>query len=123
MPDPVTEDAPLQAHTLPYAIHKKESDLVVQPRTCMRGCGVFVLRPHTFRGTDVENYLLGADSGERPTEKANARFGRGKRLPCMLPFAPEYVDNKIPVHPRVPYMARLIAAILVAANRKRGAFL
>ena len=27
MPDPVTEDAPLQAHTLPYAIHKKESDL------------------------------------------------------------------------------------------------
>src|SRR5712664_2823109 len=27
--EPVTEDAPLEAHTLSYAIHKKESDLVV----------------------------------------------------------------------------------------------
>ena len=41
MPGPVAEDAPLAAHTLPYAIHKKESDLVVQQRApAMRGCGV-----------------------------------------------------------------------------------
>src|SRR5215470_20390176 len=31
-PGPVSEDAPLAAHTLPYAIHKRESDLVVQNR-------------------------------------------------------------------------------------------
>src|SRR6266403_2176881 len=32
LPAPVAEDSPLGAHTLPYAIHKKESDLVVQQR-------------------------------------------------------------------------------------------
>src|SRR6185369_6982254 len=31
-PGLVNEEHPLQAHTLPYAIHKKESDLVVQSR-------------------------------------------------------------------------------------------
>src|SRR5229473_5427468 len=40
LPAPVAEDAPLGAHTLPYAIHKKESDLVVQQRApALRGCG------------------------------------------------------------------------------------
>jgi len=56
LPAPVTEDAPLEAHTLPYAIHKKESDLVVQQRApSLRGCGVFILRPHIFAGATVEN--------------------------------------------------------------------
>src|ERR1039458_3986324 len=42
LPAPVAEDAPLGGHTLPYAIHKKESDLVVQQRApSLRGCGVF----------------------------------------------------------------------------------
>src|SRR5213082_331245 len=31
-PEPFSEDSPLAAHTLPYAIHKKESDEVVQQR-------------------------------------------------------------------------------------------
>ena len=45
LPAAVSEDAPLEAHTLPYAIHKKESDLVVQQRApSLRGCGVFI--PH-----------------------------------------------------------------------------
>ena len=52
LPAPVTEDSPLGAHTLPYAIHKKESDLVVQQRApALRGCGVFILRPHIFAGS------------------------------------------------------------------------
>src|ERR1019366_2641190 len=39
LPEPVAEAAPLAAHTLPYAIHKKESDLVVQQRApSLRGC-------------------------------------------------------------------------------------
>src|SRR5438132_9754545 len=30
LPHPVKEDAPLRGHTLPYAIHKREADIVVQ---------------------------------------------------------------------------------------------
>jgi nucleoside-diphosphate-sugar epimerase len=111
---PVTEDSPLSAHTLPYAIHKKESDLVVQQRApALRGCGVFILRPHIFAGATVENYLMGAFRGT-PNGKgrlaAHMRASR-KRLPCMLPFGRRYLDNKIQfVH--VDDMARLIAWIL-----------
>jgi nucleoside-diphosphate-sugar epimerase len=114
LPDPVTEDAPLEAHTLPYAIHKKESDLVVQQRApALRGCGVFILRPHIFAGASVENYLLGAFRGTPNGKGARAARMRqeGKRLPCMLPYGQKYLDNKIQfIH--VDDMARLIAAIL-----------
>ena len=114
MPEAVTEEAPLKAHTLPYAIHKKESDLVVQQRAPgLRGCGVFILRPHIFAGATVENYLMGAfrgtpnGKGERATRMRQA----GKRLPCMLPYGQQYLDNKIQfVH--VDDMARLIAWLL-----------
>ncbi len=114
LPAPVTEDSPLGAHTLPYAIHKKESDLVVQQRApALRGCGVFILRPHIFAGATVENYLMGAFRGT-PNGKGKraARMRQAaKRLPCMLPFGQKYVDNKIQfVH--VDDMARLIAWIL-----------
>src|SRR5271154_4989933 len=86
LPAPVTEDAPLAAHTLPYAIHKRESDLVVQERApSLRGCGVFVLRPHIFAGSTVENYLLGAFRGTPNGKGARAARMRqsGARLPCM----------------------------------------
>ncbi len=114
LPAPVTEDSPLGADTLPYAIHKKESDLVVQQRApALRGCGVFILRPHIFAGATVENYLMGAFRGT-PNGKGKraARMRQAaKRLPCMLPFGQKYVDNKIQfVH--VDDMARLIAWIL-----------
>ena len=114
LPAPVAEEAPLAAHTLPYAIHKKESDLVVQQRApSLRGCGVFVLRPHIFAGATVENYLMGAFRGT-PNGKGKraARMRQSaKRLPCMLPFGQKYLDNKIQfVH--VDDMARLIAWIL-----------
>jgi nucleoside-diphosphate-sugar epimerase len=114
MPAPVAEDAPLGAHTLPYAIHKKESDLVVQQRApSLRGCGVFILRPHIFAGATVENYLMGAFRGTPNGKSSRAARMRqsSQRLPCMLPFGQEYVDNKIQfVH--VDDMARLIAFIL-----------
>src|SRR6266436_916794 len=114
LPAPVAEDSPLGAHTLPYAIHKKESDLVVQQRApALRGCGVFILRPHIFAGATVENYLMGAFRGT-PNGKGSwaAHMRRSaKRLPCMLPFGQKYLDNKIQfVH--VDDMARLIAWIL-----------
>ena len=114
MPDAVSEDAPLEAHTLPYAIHKMESDLVVQQRApALGGCGVFILRPHIFAGASVENYLMGAFRGTPNGKGARAARMRehGKRLPCMLPFGQKYLDNKIQfVH--VDDMARLIATIL-----------
>jgi nucleoside-diphosphate-sugar epimerase len=114
LPLPVTEDAPLGGHTLPYAIHKKESDLVVQQRApSLRGCGVFILRPHIFAGATVDNYLMGAFRGTPNGKGPRAVRMRqeAKRLPCMLPYGQKYLDNKIQfVH--VDDMARLLAWIL-----------
>ncbi len=114
LPRPGEEDFPLQAHTLPYAIHKKESDEVVRQRApSLRGCSVYILRPHIFAGATVENYLLGAFRGTPNGNSPRAQKMRsaGKRLPCMLPRGQEYLDNKIQfVH--VDDMARLIDHIL-----------
>ena len=114
LPGLVTEDAPLAAHTLPYAIHKKESDEVVQQRcTALRGCSVYILRPHIFAGASVENYLMGAFRGtpNGKSERAEKMRKEGKRLPCMLPRGQRYLDNKLQfIH--VDDMARLLKHIL-----------
>ena len=114
LPAPATEESAMAAHTLPYAIHKKQSDEVVQQRApALRGCSVYILRPHIFAGASVENYLLGAFRGTPNGKGARAEKMRseGKRLPCMLPRGQQYLDNKIQfVH--VDDMARLIAHIL-----------
>src|SRR5438067_3292230 len=89
LPGPVLEDSPLEAHTLPYAIHKRESDEVVQQRApSLRGCSAYVLRPHIFAGATMENYLVGAFRGtpNGPSKRAAKMRQKGKRLPCMLPF-------------------------------------
>jgi nucleoside-diphosphate-sugar epimerase len=113
-PEPFSEDSPLAAHTLPYAIHKKESDEVVQQRcTALRGCSVYILRPHIFTGASVENYLMGAFRGtpNGKSERAEKMRQKGTRLPCMLPRGRQYLDNKIQfIH--VDDMARLIRHIL-----------
>jgi len=113
-PNEATEESPLQAHTLPYAIHKKESDEVVQQRcTSLRGCSVYILRPHIFAGASVENYLMGAFHGtpNGKSDRAKRMRDAGKRLPCMLPRGQKYLDNKIQfIH--VDDMARLIRHIL-----------
>jgi nucleoside-diphosphate-sugar epimerase len=113
-PTPIGEDAPLNAHTLPYAIQKKESDIVVQQRVpALRGCSAFILRPHIFAGATVENYMMGAFRGTPNGKSATAARMRGsaRRLPCILPFGKKYLQNKIQfVH--VDDMARLIAWIL-----------
>ncbi|HZR56809.1 MAG TPA: NAD-dependent epimerase/dehydratase family protein [Terriglobales bacterium] len=110
----VTEDAPLAAHTLPYAIHKMESDQVVQQRApALSGCSVYMLRPHIFAGASVQNYLLGAFRGtpNGTSERAAKMRNAGKRLPCMLPMGQKYLDNKIQfVH--IDDVARLIGYIL-----------
>src|SRR6266436_513171 len=114
LPGPVTEDFALEGHTLPYAIHKRESDAVVQQRApSLRGCSAYILRPHIFAGASVENYLIGCFRGTPNGSGARAARMRkeGKRLPCMLPYGQKYLDHKIQfVH--VDDMARLIAWIL-----------
>jgi len=114
LPEPVSEDFPLGGHTLPYAIHKRESDKVVQQRApALRGCSVYMLRPHIFAGASMENYLVGAFRG---TPNGRGRWGgrlraQGKRLPVVLPFGQRYLDKKIQfVH--VDDMARLLAYIV-----------
>lgn len=114
LPEAVTEDFPLGAHTLPYAIHKMESDKVVQQRApALRGCSVYMLRPHIFTGASMENYLVGAFRGTpngRGSRAAKMR-ARGSRLPVILPYGKRYLENKIQfVH--VDDMARLLAYIV-----------
>jgi nucleoside-diphosphate-sugar epimerase len=114
LPGPVVEDFPLEAHTLPYAIHKRESDEVVRQRApALRGCSVYILRPHIFAGATMQNYLVGAFRGtpNGPSKRAARMREKGKRLPCMLPYGRRYLENQIQfVH--VDDMARLIAHIL-----------
>src|ERR1700737_5428403 len=114
LPGPVTEDHPLAAHTLPYAIHKMECDKVVQQRApALRGCSAYMLRPHIFAGASVENYMVGAFRGTPGgrSDRAARMRGQGKRLPCLLPRGRQYLENRIQfVH--VDDMARLITRIL-----------
>src|ERR1700683_4324526 len=114
LPAPATEDSLLAAHTLPYAIHKMESDRVVQLRApALRGCSVYLLRPHIFSGASMQNYLIGAFRGtpNGNGKRAADMRSQGKRLPCMLPYGKKYLENKIQfVH--VDDMARLLAAIV-----------
>ena len=114
LPEPVKEDFPLGAHTLPYAIHKKEADEVVRQRApSLRNCGVFLLRPHIFAGSSVQNYLLGAFRGtpNGTSRRARRMLAAGKRFPCVLPYGKKYLDNRIQfIH--VDDMARLMVYIL-----------
>jgi nucleoside-diphosphate-sugar epimerase len=114
LPEPVSEDFPLRARTLPYAIHKMEADKVVQQRApALRSCSVYMLRPHIFAGASVENYMLGAFRGtpNGRSQRAAKMRDRGKRLPCMLPYGEQYLANRLQfVH--VDDMARLLECIV-----------
>lgn len=111
---PATEESPFAAHTLPYAIHKMESDRVVQQRApALRGCSVYLLRPHIFSGASMQNYMIGAFRGtpNGPGKRATEMRAQGRRLPCVLPYGKKYLENKLQfVH--VDDMARLLAAIV-----------
>lgn len=114
LPESVSEDFPLGAHTLPYAIHKMEADKVVQQRApALRNCSVYMLRPHIFSGASVENYMLGAFRGtpNGRAKRASRMRDQGKRLPCLLPYGEQYLENRLQfVH--VDDMARLLAHIV-----------
>jgi nucleoside-diphosphate-sugar epimerase len=111
---PATEETPLSAHTYTYGIHKMEADRVVQQRApALRGCSVYILRPHIFAGASVDNYFMEAFRGiPGGASKRAARMRKqGKRLPCMLPSGNKYLHNRIQfVH--IDDVARLIVFIL-----------
>jgi nucleoside-diphosphate-sugar epimerase len=113
-PTAVSEDSPLQAHTYVYGVHKKECDLVVQQRApSLRGCSVYILRPHIFAGPSVDNYLVGMFRGtpNGKSRRAQKMRERGERLPCVLPYGDKYLHNQVQyVH--IDDMARLIVHIL-----------
>src|SRR5205085_3932589 len=85
---PVKEGFPLGGHTLPYAIHKRESDEVVQTRAAeISECSTYILRPHIFAGASMQNYLIGALRGT-PTGRGRLAAklrNKGTRLPLFLP--------------------------------------
>jgi nucleoside-diphosphate-sugar epimerase len=113
-PGPVKEDFPLRAHTLPYAVHKRESDEVVRYRAESLGdCRTYILRPHIFAGASMQNYLVGALRGTPLGKSSRAARMRdeGKRLPLMLPHGRKYPENSFQfVH--VDDMARLLVYLL-----------
>ncbi len=87
-PGPVKEDFPLLAHTLPYAIHKRESDEVVRYRAeSMGDCCTYILRPHIFTGASMQNYMVGTLKGTAlgSSRRADRMRATNKRLPLLLP--------------------------------------
>ena len=113
-PGPVNEDAPLRAHTLPYAIHKRESDEVVRYRAESLGdCRVYLVRPHLFTGATMQNYMVGALRGTPwgKSPRANRMRAAGKRLPIVLPPGQKYLEKQWQfVH--VDDVARLLLYLL-----------
>jgi nucleoside-diphosphate-sugar epimerase len=115
---PVREDAPLRAHTLPYAIHKRESDEVVRYRAESLGdCRIYLLRPHIFTGAAMQNYMVGALRGTPlgKSKRAARMRAEGRRLPLMLPRGEKYLENRLQfLH--VDDMARLLVLLLNRPN-------
>ncbi len=113
-PGPVKEEAPLRAHTLPYAIHKRESDEVVRYRAESLGdCRVYILRPHIFTGATMQNYMVGALRGTPlgKSKRAARMRAAGKRLPLMVPRGQKYLEKRLQfVH--VDDVARLLVYLL-----------
>jgi nucleoside-diphosphate-sugar epimerase len=111
---PATEETPLAARTYEYGIHKMEADRVAQQRApALRGCSVYILRPHIFAGSTVDNYFMEAFRGipGGASKRAAKMRKQGNRLPCMLPSGNKYLQNRIQfVH--IDDVARLIAFIL-----------
>lgn len=111
---PANEDTPLAAYGYVYGVHKMEADQVVQQRApALRGCSVYILRPHIFAGAGIDNYFMEAFRGIPGGSSKRARRMReqSRRLPCMLPSGDQYLAHRLQfVH--VDDVARLIVYIL-----------
>lgn len=111
---PATEESPLSAQKLPYALHQLEADHTVQQRSRgLKKCKTYLLRPQVYAGASVENYQLGVLRGV-PGGKgrlAERLRRKGFRLPLLLPSRGSYLEHRFQfVH--IDDMARLITHIL-----------
>ncbi|MBI3484545.1 MAG: NAD-dependent epimerase/dehydratase family protein, partial [Acidobacteria bacterium] len=88
LPGQVTEEAELRAHTLPYAVHKREADEICQKmHPQLGGCALYVYRPSIFAGKTMDNFILRAIRGKPSGRGWLARtFERaGWKLPMVMP--------------------------------------
>ena len=95
---PARENDPLNAHTLAYAIHKRDADLAVQARARdLGGCEVYILRPHIFAGANVQNYMINCVRGTAygTGRLAKMLIRRGERLPMLLPSGKAYLRHQL----------------------------
>jgi nucleoside-diphosphate-sugar epimerase len=113
-PHRVTEDHPLRAHSLPFAVHKMEADLVAQKwSAALRGATSYILRAHFPAGANVDNCVIAAlrciPDG---TSKRAERMRRdGTRFPFQLPFGKKFLEHEMQfLHP--DDLARTIAHLL-----------
>jgi len=82
------EDAPLAAHSLPYAVDKRETDLLCQqifPR--LGGAALYIFRPHIYAAAATQNWLIDGVRGRASGRGWLARLARnlGWRMPMVLP--------------------------------------
>lgn len=112
--EPVTEDAPLKAHTLAYARHKKETDLMAQRyHHRLGGCGVCLLRLPIYAGRTMDNYILRALRGIPSGSGLLARWllRLGLRVPLLAPRDQRHLRHRFQfIH--VDDAARLMAYFL-----------
>jgi nucleoside-diphosphate-sugar epimerase len=117
-PGAVKEEAPLNAHTLPFAVQKREGDEVVRYRAESMGeCCSYVLRAHIYAGSSMQNYIIGALRGTAlgKSKRAARMRAEGKRLPVMLPRGQQYLKHSLQfVH--VDDVARVITYLLYRPN-------
>jgi nucleoside-diphosphate-sugar epimerase len=112
--NPVKEDSPLQAHSLPLALHQQEADLTIQARARgLRRCKTYILRSQAYAGSGAQNYRLSAlRSVPGGTGRLAERLRRrGVRLSFFIPSRGNYLDHRLQfVH--TDDVARLIAHIV-----------
>jgi len=88
LPACVTEDAELHAHTLPYAVHKREADEICRKMyPSLGGCALYVYRPSIFAGKTMDNFILRAIRG-KPSGRgwlARAFERAGWKLSMVMP--------------------------------------
>jgi UDP-glucose 4-epimerase len=87
-PPSIREDAPLAAETLPYAVDKRETDLLCQQMfPLLGGAALYIFRPHIYAGASIQNWLIDGVLG-RPSGRgwlAGLAQRRGWRIPILLP--------------------------------------
>ena len=84
----IREDAPLTGHTMPYAIDKRETDLLCkQMFGRLNSAAMYIYRPHIYAGAGVQNWLIDGVCGKASGRGWLAEWARqrGWRIPVALP--------------------------------------